>query len=274
MADRPSVYPPPIHFLSDLDIATEHVALDHTVATVAVDEFVRNRAGAASLGFVVAVVDVCAAMVALSAAHPNWTATADLSLHSTDWLLDGPMRIDSHLIRRGSHIVVIGSDVFDGGGRRMATGTLSFASIPRAASAAARDFVPGELVGQQRRMRPGAPPRPVPLAERVSLREIGPGVVEIPKDDYVINSFGTINGGVLGALFQYAAESLVDDLVATDLQIHYLRQAGAGPARTTTTLLRRAEDHAVCAIEAVDAGDGDRVLALATVTLQRAPQLA
>ncbi len=274
MAERPAVYPPSVHFLSDLDILTEHVAVDHTIATVAVDEFVRNSAGVASLGFVSAVVDVSAAMVALSAAHPNWTATADLTLHSTGWLVQGPMRVDSHLVRRGSHVVVTGSDVFDGNGVRVATGTLSFASLPRAASAAARDFVPADLVGQQRRLGPGAPPRPVPLAERVGLRTLAPGVVEIPKHDYVINSFGTINGGVLGALFQYAAESSEPDLVATDLQIHYLRQAAAGPARTTTTMLRQTGDHAVCSIEAVDAGDGDRVLALATVTLQRPPQLA
>lgn len=274
MADRPTSYPPAVHFLSDLDVSTEHVAIDHTVATVAVDEFVRNRAGVASLGFVSAVADVSAAMVALSAAHPNWTATADLALHSTGWLVEGPMRIESRLIRRGSHIVVTGSNVFDGNGQRVATGTISFASIPRAASVTATDFVPADLVGQSRRLGPAEPPRPVPLAERVGLRTIGPGIVEIPKRDYVINSFGTINGGVLGALFQYAAESLVDDLVATDLQIHYLRQAGAGPARTSATVLRRTGDHAVCAIEAVDAGEGDRVLALATVTLQRPPQPA
>ena len=56
---------------------------------------------------------------------------------------------------------------------------------------------------------------------------------------------------------------------ASDLHIHYLAGARSGPVRTSTDVVRAADDHVVCRVEAVDAGSDDRVIAVATVTLQR-----
>ncbi len=109
-----------------------------------------------------------------------------------------------------------------------------------------------------------------PLLARAGVRVVDAeaGVVELANSPYVANSMGAINGGVLGMLFQGAAEAAVPEFVACDIQIHYLAQARIGPARTNTDVVRSAGDHVVCRIEAVDAGNDDRVLALATVTLQ------
>jgi acyl-coenzyme A thioesterase PaaI-like protein len=270
---RPSTYPPERHFLRDLGIETEYLASDRVITTTPVDEFVRNAAGAAGLGFIAAVVDVSAANVALIASNPTWTATADLAITATGWLRDGPMAVESHLVRAGSNSVIVGSEVRDGSGVQVATSLIMFARIPRSASASSGDFDPTTLVGQKRQMVPTLPPAPIPLLDRVGLKVVdaAAGTVEIPKGDYVINSFGTINGGVLGVLFQAAAEAALPGMMATDLQIHYLRQARTGPARTVLTVLREAGDHAVCAVDALDAGDGDRLLSRATVTLQRPP---
>jgi acyl-coenzyme A thioesterase PaaI-like protein len=270
---RPTTYPPERHFLRDLSIATDYLAADRLIATAPVDDFVRNDAGAAGLGFIAAVVDVAAANVALFASHPHWNATANLSITGTGWLREGPMAAESQLVRAGSNTVVVASEVRDGNGDRVATSLLAFARIPRSASASAADFDPAALIGQQRRMESTVPPAPIPLLDRVGLKlvDAASGTVEIPNGDYVINSFGTINGGVLGVLFQAAAEAAMPGLVATDLQINYLRQARSGPARTVLGVLRHTADHAVCAVDAVDAGDGDRLLARATVTLQRPP---
>jgi acyl-coenzyme A thioesterase PaaI-like protein len=105
----------------------------------------------------------------------------------------------------------------------------------------------------------------------VTVVDPGTGVVEIERSDYVRNSFGTINGGVLGAVFQAAAEAMRPGLVATDLQVHYLSQVQAGPARTRGTVSREAHGHTVVTFEAVDAGHQDQLLTLATVTLQAPP---
>jgi acyl-coenzyme A thioesterase PaaI-like protein len=283
-------YPPAHHVLRDLDVTTEQVTAEESISLAPVPDAARNAAGAASLGFLVAVLDVNAARVALVAGRPDWTATADLGLHATGWLTAGPALIESRLARAGSNTVVVTSEIFDGRGiedfddlatekrtrhapARVGRGVITFARIPARASVTAGRFDPAALIGQRRHVGPAVAPEPVPLRERVGLRVVDAprGVVELDNHDYVRNSFGTINGGVLGIVFECAAESAVADLVATDVQIHYLAQAKVGPARTEVDVLRRVADHAVCAIRAVDAGNDDHLLALATVTLQRPP---
>jgi acyl-coenzyme A thioesterase PaaI-like protein len=281
-------YPPPYHLLRDLDVTTEQATAEQSISLAPVPDAARNAAGAASLGFLVAILDVNAARVALVAGRPDWTATADLGLHATGWLTGTPVVVESRLARAGSNTVVVTNEVFDGRGvadfddatarrdhpelPRVGHGVITFARIPARASAASR-FDPAALIGQRRHVGPAVAPDPVPFRDRVGLRVVDAarGVVELHNHDYVRNSFGTINGGVLGIVFECAAESAVADLVATDVQIHYVAQAKVGPARTEVDVLRHAADHAVCAIRAVDAGNDDLLLALATVTLQRPP---
>lgn len=293
-----AAYPPERHVLRDLDISTEQVSPTRSVSIAPVGEAVRNAAGAASVGFLAAVVDVNCALVALIAARPDWTATADLALHAADWLTAGPAVVDSRVLRAGANLVVVSVDVYDGQGAgglddvgdmsalardhgpgpldhfpRAAAGMLTFARIPRHASASSGTLDIDGLVRRRRRMTADARPPTSPLAERIGVRVLDPvrGIVELDKTDYVRNSFDALNGGVLGMVFEAAASAAVPGLVATDLQIHYLAQAKAGPARTMTRVLRRATDHAVCAVEMEDAGDGAARLAVATVTLQRPP---
>jgi acyl-coenzyme A thioesterase PaaI-like protein len=287
---RAAQYPPEHHVLRDLQVTTELVTAERSVSLAPVPDSARNAAGAASLGFLVAILDTNAASLALGAAHPDWTATADLSLHATGWLTEGPVLVDTRLERAGSNLVVVTTRLFDGMGRAdlddlarggdpqflsatVAHGLLTFARIPARASVAAGRFDPSAAIGQRRQVTPTAPSSPAPLTERIGLEVVDAahGVVELHNSDYVRNSFGTINGGVLGFVFQGAAEAAVPELVATDVQIHYLAQAKAGPARTSVEVLRRSGDHAVCTVRAVDAGNDQRVLALATVMLQPPP---
>jgi acyl-coenzyme A thioesterase PaaI-like protein len=290
-------YPPERHFLRDLDAATWQLTAERVVMAAPLDDPHRNAAGTAALGFLAALVDIACAPVALIAGAPDWTATQDMSLHATGWIAEGPAVADARLRRAGRNTVVVGVDVYDGKGVHdldelvagidanggvpsvrgtgptLATrGLLTFARIPRSASAAASTFDPAALVGQKRSMGPEEPVT-APMLERIGLEVVdaGEGVVEIARSDYVRNSFGTINGGVLGAVFQGAAEAMCPGLVATDLSIHYLSQVQEGPARTVGSVSRRADGHAVVTLEAVDAGHRDQLLDLATVTLQTPP---
>jgi acyl-coenzyme A thioesterase PaaI-like protein len=301
----PATYPPERHFLRDLDTTTWQVRADRLLMCSPLTDGVRNAAGSVALGQVAALVDIAGAPVALIAGAPDWTATQDMSLHATGWLTEGPVVVDARLVRAGRNTVVVAVDVYDGHGvddlvvlgidrlraagpteadgvddgepdgvgpTRTATGLLTFARIPRSASASAGSFDPTALVGQQGSM---TPPEPVvaSMQERIGVEVVDAerGVVEIAHHDYVRNSFGTINGGVLGAVFQTAAEAVRPALVATDVQIHYLSQVRTGPARTSATVSRDAGDHCVVTVEAVDAGHDDQLLALATVVLQRPP---
>ena len=114
----------------------------------------------------------------------------------------------------------------------------------------------------------------IPLHDKIGLRVVDAtdGVVEIDKHDYVRNSFGTLNGGVICMVFEAAAEHAARaaggrPYVGADLSVHYLSQTRAGPARTAAKVLRHDERHAVCELSLVDAGNDDQLLALATVTL-------
>lgn len=281
----------PPHVLRDLHITTQQVTKTRSISVAPVVHGVRNRAGGASLGFLTTLVDVNCALVALIAADPDWTATADLALHGAGSLTVGPAVAESRLLRAGRTIIVVSVDVFDGRGIDplagddgvvdealvapslvpVARGLATFARIPRGASSASGSFNPRDAVGQRRSLSTANGVPVAGLAERIGLRVLDSqqGAVELPVTDYVRNSFGAINGGVLAMILEGAAEAAVPDAVATDLQVHYLAQARNGPARTATDVLRRGADHAVCRVEVVDAGDDDACLALATVTLQR-----
>ena len=228
-------------------VTTELVTAERAISLAPVPDSARNAAGAASLGFLVAVVDTNAAPLALVAGQPDWTATADLALHATGWLTEGPVLVDSRLERglehRGHHDTTLRRPRGRGARRARARGTprcepANVARLPHVcahpdarASVAAGRFDPTALVGQRRQVSPAAPPAPEPLMERIGLRVVDAtrGVVELHNHDYVRNSFGTINGGVLGFVFQGAAEAAIPGLVATDVHIHYLAQAKAGP---------------------------------------------
>jgi acyl-coenzyme A thioesterase PaaI-like protein len=286
-AERPA-YPPERHFLKDLDSQTWQVSAERVLMSAPLTDGHRNAGGTAALGFLAAMVDIAAAPIALIAGAPDWTATQDMSLHAASWLVQGPAVVEARLERVGRNTVIVSVDVYDGAGTAglddqlaavdagrlelTGKGLLTFARIPRAASQAAGSFDPAALVGQQRAM---APVEPVvgTMVDRAGIVVVDAegAVVEIAQSDYVRNSFGTINGGVLGAVFQAAAEAARPGLVATDLQIHYLSQVKAGPARTSGTVSRDVAGHSIVSLRAVDAGNDDQLLDLATITLQEPP---
>jgi len=270
--------------IGDLDITTEQTSLTSARSMSPLTDALRDASGAAGLGYLVALVDVNTAMVGLCASSPDWTATSDLMLHESAPLVHGPTILESHLTRAGSRLVVVSVDIYDGDGltdmdeltdpldlARVATGLVTFARVPASTSTAAATWDPRSTVGVRRHLeRPGDLPAE-PLLERIGLQVVDAsrGVVELGNSPYVQNSRGRINGGVLGMVFQGAAEAIVPDHVGSDLHIHYLASARVGPVRTDTVVVREADGHVVCRVQALDAGADDLLVAQATVTLQR-----
>ncbi|MBW2271227.1 MAG: PaaI family thioesterase, partial [Deltaproteobacteria bacterium] len=94
--------------------------------------------------------------------------------------------------------------------------------------------------------------------------------VEIDNHDWVRNSFGTLNGGMVATLVELAGEQaaravLGPEVVAADLELHYVGQSGEGPIRSHASRLRVGPDHCVSRVEVRDAGAGDKLLAIGTV---------
>jgi acyl-coenzyme A thioesterase PaaI-like protein len=271
--------------VSDLDITTEQLTVERARSLSPLTDAVRDASGAAGLGYLVALVDVNTAMVGLCASQPDWTATADLMIHEAAPLVHGPTVLESHLTRAGSRLIVVGVEIYDGAGitdmdeltdpielTRVATGLVTFARVPASTSSASATWDPLSTIGVRRRVEREGDLPTEPLLERIGLSVVDAagGVVELPNSEYVQNSRGRINGGVLGMAFQGAAEAAAPGYVGSDLHIHYLASARVGPLRTDTHVVREVDDHVVCRVVAMDAGADDLVVAQATVTLQRA----
>jgi acyl-coenzyme A thioesterase PaaI-like protein len=143
--------------------------------------------------------------------------------------------------------------------------------VPASTSTASATWDPLSTIGERRHVETTGPVPTEPLLERIGLAVVdaSEGVVELPNSPYVQNSRGRINGGVLGMVFQGAAEATVPGYAGSDLHIHYLASARVGPVRTHTVVVRETDDHVVCRVVAMDAGADDLVVAQATVTLQR-----
>jgi acyl-coenzyme A thioesterase PaaI-like protein len=270
--------------ISDLDITTEQMSATVARSMAPLTDAVRDASGAAGLGYLVGLVDVNTAMVGLCASQPDWTATADLMIHEAAPLVHGPTILESHLTRAGSRLIVVGVDLYDGDGltdmdelgdeitlTRVATGLVTFARVPASTSSASATWDPLSTIGIRRHLERDGDLPTEPLLDRIGLSVVDApaGVVELPNSPYVQNSRGRINGGVLGMVFQGAAEAAAPGSVGSDMHIHYLASARVGPLRTETHVVREVDDHVVCRVLAMDAGADDLVVAQASVTLQR-----
>ncbi len=274
-------YPPERHMLRDLAISVFRREDGSYTALAPIHARVCNELGFLRSGVIASVIDVAGAALALTELHPDRTATIELSYQSTRPGRIGPLLANARILRSGSVQVVIGVEVFDGRGgedtaqaEAMGTGLIVFRRLPQREDHA-RIAPPSERAARGALGLPSCH-LDEPFLQRARLRvlDAAAGIVEIENHDYVRNSFGTLNGGMVAVLVEVAAEHAARarcgaDLVSADLSVHYVGQAGPGPLRTRTRVVRAGRDHAVCRVELVDAGDAERLLSIGTVTAAR-----
>ena len=185
-------------------------------------------------------VDVNTAMVGLCASAPDWDQTSDLMLHESTPLVHGPTILESHLTRAGSRLVVVSVDIYDGNGltdmdeltdpidlaaRRHRTRDVSRAS-PRRRRPCRRPGIrsPPSACVDISSVTATCRPRRCSSASacRWSTRRRVSSNSATRRTCTTVR--GRINGGVLGMVFQGAAEAAVPGHVGSDLHIHYLRE--------------------------------------------------
>jgi len=115
-----------------------------------------------------------------------------------------------------------------------------------------------------------------PVLERIGVGVLdgARGLVEAELDDYVRNSFGALNGGVIATLAEVSAATAAGvaqgaPAVTRQLTIHYLAQGRAGPVRARADVLGTADGTSMCRVEVIDAGAGDRLMAAGTAIATR-----
>ncbi len=276
-------------FGADMNFSSKMITLDRSIVVAPLNPSVVSPSGYASIGMIATVADAGASDPALAQCLPDWTATQELSVHFAKWVTDGPVVVDCHMIRLGKKVVIVGANVYDGEGifdhdllrARIDGGSagqlalaakclVTFARLPGSAAVGAERHRPVDSIGTVR-SQPNFEPPAGTLYERMGARVIDAtaGIVELQPAVYVANSIGTILGGAQATLMEIAAQAMRPGMYATDLQMHFLSQVKAGPARTRCSVIRDSADHSVLAVELVDVGNNHQILALATVTLQK-----
>ncbi|HKA14777.1 MAG TPA: hypothetical protein VKH41_07155 [Myxococcota bacterium] len=272
MAAASQPYPPAEHMLRDLRLEIWRRDNGVEVRGPAVPEL-HSRAGAVGAAALGVAVDVIGGNLSLRAVQPDWCVTSALNLH-----LLRPLTRDFEVtgapLRAGATQVVLDVEVSDGdrAAGPCAVASLAFTRISRRANT--MPFV--QAAAERFTFADGGSRLRAPFLAQIGCRVLDAetGAVELPVSDYVRNSVGALQGGAVVALVDAAAESvasarMVEGTATQDLQLHFLALGRVGPVRSRTRWLAGSPREARLRVELVDAGQGDRLMAVAVVRLAR-----
>ncbi len=269
MTDAPvATYPPAHHILRDLGLATELGPGLVSRGHIDVDAHLRTATGITHAGAIATLVDALGGGLAAIAAQPDWIATADLTLHvlaRPD--LDG-IDATASVVRRGRTTIVIEVEL-TAAGTPLGLASMTFAVLPR------RDGNPViEATDEIRRMTMAVDGSgfvaPLEATAGIETLDAPAGTLRIPVGDYVRNSLGAVQGGVMATLAAAASDRALSaaagvPLTTVDLQVTYLTLAKIGPVETRTAVLAAGARHGTAHVELVDTGaDGRRTTVVRT----------
>ncbi len=268
-------YPPERHVLRDL--ALESAGGDGVTAHgwIAVDEHTRGVTGLTHPGALATLVDAVGGGLAATAARPDWIATADLTLH----LLPRPgvqrAQARGQVLRKGRTTVVIEVDLTTETGADLGLATMSFAILPRREGNPVIDGS-GDVTHMTMAI-PGSGFRsPIEFATGVTDVDPASGHVTLPLTDYVRNTLGAVQGGIMAMTAAAAAGRALTaaagrhiDIV--DLQVTYIALAKVGPVTSRATVIDTLPAGGTVDVELLDAGAADR---LCTIVRARGVEVA
>ena len=229
--------------------------------------------GAVHPGVLATLVDVLGGFLAMQTFLPDWMATANLSLHTTGRIACGMVSATGHMVRSGRTTATVSAELFsdDGNGQAVGSAMISYAKIEGARANAwngtykARriDFQwPGGSSGLERH-----------VVDQTGLRGVDkqPGDTVLKMSEYVRNSFGSLQGGMIALMADVAGQSAAREaagrrLATADLVMHYLSPGRFGPFTTAVRVLRTDKFSVLSRIEVKDTGDNQRIMAVAMHT--------
>lgn len=270
-------YPPPHHVLSDLGIEVDAPDGSVTVARLPVTPHLFGGHGGVRLGVLATLVDVVGGAIGVEVLAPDWMATSDLAIHGLRPATGAVVEARGTVVRRGRTTLVIETTVSDGADAPgpVAWATMTFAVLPASAAAG-----PRPRRTERRAFRGAGFDRPVSEAVGITTGEgVAPGdggaVASLPVDDYVRNSFGAVQGGVVALLGETAAmrslylAGAAPELAPVDLQVTYVATARAGPVLATPRWSEVGARGASTVVELVDPGAGGRLTSVVSLRAER-----
>ncbi len=234
----------------------------------------RGPHGGVRAGILATGVDVVAATLALRSMSPDWLATADLSVWTRAVEQRGPISGEARLLRSGSTTTVIEVALTDLGSdaRPVALSSTTFVRIKRPTTVGEEQ---SEVEPAQSAVVDFAGPESgmaVPFADGLgyAVVDAAAGVLELPRSEYTVNSFDSLQGGMVAMLVELAAEIAASSITGEqqgvlDLSVRYLAPGPSGPYRTRADALRIGPSGNLFRVEVLDVGC-DRRMAVGSAT--------
>jgi uncharacterized protein (TIGR00369 family) len=234
-------------------VVGEVIALDH----------LRGPSGSVHAGALLTMADTVGGMCAGLTALPGWVVSTNLMLRTVPGAHAGPLALDATVLRAGRKAIVTQVEIRDAGrgGASIADGVLTSAVLEP--EGGPPDF--------PRPMRLVPPVSDEPILPLLEFFAVGahPDGVALPITDRVKNPWGILHGGATAVLVDAAgAEAVGDGAVTADVALHFMRPGRVGPAVARPTVVGERADGHVVRIEVVDAGAGDRLMAVAVTTVR------
>jgi len=233
-----------------------------------IDDHQRGPGGGLATGGLLTCIDSMGGLLCGLAVLPRWIVTASLSVQVLRARQVGPLGFHGRVLRQGRNSVVSSIEVVDegDGGARVAESVVTCAVLD-----------PGEMaLGFS---RPLVIPMPPPAAAPEGVESffgIEPGegpVTRLRLDDRLRNPWGILHGGAVATLVDVAARraaapDVVGEPATTGVMVHYLAPLRVGPVEARCTPVGTRADGTVVRVALHDTGAGDRLAALASVTVR------
>jgi uncharacterized protein (TIGR00369 family) len=270
-------YPPKAHLLRDLRLSLTFQDPECATVRAPVIPEVCSDSGSIHVGVLATLTDVLGGFLAMETFSPDWMATANLSIHSTGRMSSGIVSATGRVLRSGRSTATVSAEIFsDDGAAVQATGLVGCAMITyskieglRAGPGAGLDKTrqvdfqwPGGGSGMERH-----------VIDQTGLQFLGekPGGLVLNMTEYIRNSFGSLQGGMIAMMADIAGQSAARAasgcrMTTVDLILHYLSPGRFGPFTTEVQVLRSNRVSALSRVEVKDAGDDDRIIAVAMNT--------
>ena len=271
-------YPPDHHVLRDLRLESE-AGPDLTArGWIDVSDSLRGPTQLPHPGALATLVDAVGGGLAATAARPDWIATADLTMHIVP--CPGVTRVQAagRVLRAGRTTVVIAVDITSTAGDALGMATMTFAILPRRDGNPVIDPVAATRRTTMARAGSGFTQS---LESTTGLRVLDDraGAVQLPLTDYVRNTLGAVQGGMMAMTAAVAAERALSaaanaHMDVVDLQVTYLALAKVGPVASTVRVLDVQSDFATAHVELTDAGADGRVTTIVRARGVRVPVVA
>ena len=276
VVERSPVFPSAHHVVRDLCVTIDR-SRDGAGIRLPIVPAIFDATGRPRVGVVAVIADMIAGQTAIQEVAPSWIATSNLGIQVSELPSAGHLVARPKVLRRGNTTIVIEVGIEHAeSARPVGLSTLGFSILPRR-NAVQAEIHRARASGGDAIYAPqgGSFSRPLLETMGIAFDPTQPGVAEVAVDPYLQNTLGALQGGVVAILVEATAERLAASALGAPvrvrgIELQYLKLGRKGPIRAQARELARTTAGMIVRVELFDRGDGDPLLTVASVWIDRA----